>query len=93
MSTGWQSELDQLPSRLNTLEGNGSADVNGIISETSNNVNQLALNTDSMLNAFTGNLSAYVFCHEDDLKAQVVAQLQFLVEDLKFWEQHKTHLT
>ncbi len=46
-----------------------------------------------MLNAFTGNLSAYVFCHEDDLKAQVVAQLQFLVEDLKFWEQHKTHLT
>lgn len=96
-SSGWRDELPKLVNDLNGIESQASGDVKGIVADTTNQVQDLATQTiqfsDAKAKDLIAQAGAEARCNADFIKSGAIAQLQYLVEDLKFWKNNKTHLS
>lgn len=94
-SGAWRNELQKLSSDLDAMRSRVARDVKDVITGASNQVADLATQTiqftDAKVQDRIAQAGAEFRCNVDFVKASVKAELQYLVDDLKFWEKEKKH--
>ncbi len=92
----WRGELSKLKNQLDGMESRFSADLKGILNDTTNQVQDLTTQTinltDAKAETLLGQAESSVFCTADFIKEGTVEQLEYIIEDLKFWIVNETHL-
>jgi hypothetical protein len=95
-SIGWREELPKLKRFLDGMESKVSADAQGIVANTANQVQDITMQAIELSDAKAQGLIAQAGvefrCNSEFVKSGVVAQLQYLADNLKFWKEHKEHL-
>ncbi len=95
-SSAWRDELTGLANRLEGMESVIAADSKEILASTTNQVRELTTQTIDLTDAkakdLVGQSTASVFCTADFVKDGAIEQLQYIIDDLKFWKQNKRHL-
>jgi hypothetical protein len=94
-STAWRSQLQRLSEDLNELESQAGKDIKDAVTSTANQVADLTAQaielTDAKVQDRIAQAGTEFRCNTDFLKESVTAELQYLVDDLKFWETEKKH--
>jgi len=94
-SAGWRDEIPKLVNSLNGMEGKISADAKSILADTTSQVQDLSTQliqlTDAKAQDLISQAGVEFRCNADFVKSGAVAQLQAIVDDLKFWKQNKSH--
>ena len=95
-SGAWRNELSQLQNTLKDMESRVSADAKALVADTANQVQDLSTNAINLTNAKAEDLVAQAGvefrCNADFVKRGVLEQLQFIIDDLKFWQDNGSHL-
>ena len=96
ISSSWRDELPKLKRDLEGLESRAAADAKTVVADATSQVQDLADHTIQLSAAKAQDLIAQAGvefrCNTDFVKAGVVQQLRYLVDDLKFWKSNKTRL-
>jgi hypothetical protein len=97
ISDAWRDQLPLLLADLHGLESEVDSDIKGVVTDTANQVQDLVSQTIQLTDAKAQDLIAQAGvefrCNSDFVKKSVIEQLQYLVENLKFWKQNMTYLT
>ena len=95
-SSGWRDELPKLVNSLGGIESQVSGDVKGVMTDTTNQVQDLATQSiqfgDAKAQDLMGQAGVEFRCNAGFVKAGVTSQLQYLIDDLKFWKLNGRHL-
>lgn len=96
ISGDWRAELPKLVDSLAGMENNLASDTQAVVIEAKNQVQDLANQTIQLTDAKAQDLIAQAGvefrCNADFVKTGTIDQLKYLVDDLKFWKQNKSHL-
>lgn len=96
-STAWRDQLQKLVTNLDGLESQVSADTKDVIVSATNQITDLTNQTIQLTDAKVQDLIAQAGvefrCNADFVKANVSDSLQYVVDDLKFWEGNHKHLS
>jgi hypothetical protein len=91
-SGAWREELQKLSRDLDALESKTAADAKDVVTSTTNQVAQLTEQaielTDTKVQGRIAQAGAEFRCNADFVRESVTAELQYLVDDLRFWETH-----
>lgn len=91
----WRGELDKLSGDLTQMEGQVARDVRDTVTSTTNQVRALVTDavtmTDQAVESRIAQAGAEFRCNGNFIRQSVSEELGFLVDDLKFWKQHKKH--
>jgi len=94
-SDAWRAALPKLVDQLNQLEAQATADTKGVISDTTNQVQALANESITYANINAQEIIAKTGvefrCNTDFAMSGITARLQYLIDDLKFWQTNKRH--
>lgn len=89
----WRSELDKLTTDLDQMEGKVADDVRTTVTSTTNQVHALATDavamTDQAIESRIAQAGAEFRCNGNFVKQSVSDELGFLIDDLKFWKEHR----
>lgn len=96
ISGDWRAELPKLVDSLAGMENNMASDVQSVVIDSKNQVQDLANQTIQLTDSKAQNLIAQAGvefrCNADFVKTGTIDLLKYLVDDLKFWKQNKSHL-
>ena len=96
-SSGWRDELTKLADTLKGMESKVTADTKSILDGTINQVGVLSADTidltDAKIKDDLGQAESTIFCTIDFVKQGALEELQYIIDDLKFWDKNHSHLT
>ena len=94
-SSAWRDELPKLTDILDGIMSQASGEAKAILADTTNQLDDLATETIQFSDAKAQDLIAQAGsefrCNAGFVKAGVLAQLQSIEEDLKFWKRNEEH--
>jgi len=97
MSSGWQAELPKLVNDLSGIESQASGGMKGTMADAINQVQDLATQSIQFSDAKAQDLIAQAGvefrCNAGFVKTGVIAQLQYIRNDLEFWKRTRGTLT
>jgi hypothetical protein len=95
-SDAWREELNNLIGQLETIEGNSAGDVKSIISATTNQISTLLKQSKDIADTLSKDAIARAGveakCSVSFTQKAISNQLQYIIDDLKFWDKNKAHL-
>ena len=99
-SASWRDELPALLDKLKGIESQSAGDLKGVLADTTNQVQDLVTQTIELSDEKAQNLVAQAGvefrCNTEFVgayvKQGVIDQLQYLIDNLQFWKEHKQHL-
>ena len=96
-SGAWREQLSVLYTNINGLEDKIATDAKAIVGDTLREIERLRDDTlaltDQMVLNWKSEMGVEFRCNVDFVKEATIKQLEFMVQDLKFWQDHdQVHL-